>query len=44
MSDREIKLILQWIGFNGVNLVDRQMFVDAINYAYKMGYTDGGQG
>ena len=44
MRDHEINLILKWIGFNGLNLVDRQMIVAAINYAYRMGYTDGGQG
>lgn len=41
MRDFEIEQILKWIGFNPRNLVDRQMFVDAMNYAYQMGYTDG---
>ena len=43
MREHEIKLIFSWIGFRPDGLVTEQMLRDAIDYAYRMGYTDGSQ-
>lgn len=44
MREHEIQLILKWIGYRQGGLVTEQMIRDAINYAHKMGYTDGSGG
>lgn len=43
MREHELQLILKWIGYSQGVLVTEQMVRDAINYAYKMGVTDGSQ-
>ena len=43
MREHEIQMILKWIGLSNDGLITEAMLIDAINYAYKMGYTDGSQ-
>lgn len=44
MREHEIQLILKWICFRQGSSVTEQMLRDAIEYAHKMGYTDGSGG
>lgn len=44
MREHEIKMILNWIGAgDGTRLITEAMLRQAIDYAYRMGYTDGSQ-
>ena len=44
MREYEIQLILKWVGSNRDGTFNEQRIRDAINYAYKMGFTDGSGG
>lgn len=41
MREHEIQLILKWIGVCQDGTYTEQMVRDAIDYAWRMGYTDG---
>jgi len=43
MREHEIEQILKWVGFYPGALITEQMLRDAIDYAHRMGYTDGSQ-
>ena len=43
MREHEIAMILKWIGLKGDGLITEEMLLNAIKYAYDMGYTDGSQ-
>ncbi len=43
MREHEINQILTWVGFYHGVVITEQMVRDAIDYAYRMGYTDGSQ-